>query len=217
MKIHIFLFFLVFLTAQAVNPSYPGTALDRTEKGKELASQLQKETLNGDWASLVRPSLLQACGLRDKTTVRPGNGYTGHCFNDYNHVDCCTMIGEVAHNENNGQVQGIAYSNPLGKGILSASIPSNGEGGSWCTCQLGSGNAPPADVCHIQFQSQIAFKLVWCKSDDYRSFTLVDDVGELLAYGEPSGRLPSYNQRKGNYRVVEGSKYAVACDNLGSL
>lgn len=32
--------------------------------------------------------------------------------------------------------------------------------GSWCTCQLGSNRDPPSDVCHVQFQARIGFKLV---------------------------------------------------------
>ena len=43
-------------------------------------------TQSADWAD-VRRSLLWAGGLRDLPRARPGDGYTGHCFADYNHTD----------------------------------------------------------------------------------------------------------------------------------
>lgn len=69
-------------------------------------------------------------------------------------------------------------------------------------------------VAHVQFRARIAFKLVWSPVDDYASFVLVDDAGELLATGSPVPPLPSYDQRTMNYRVVQGSKYATAADAL---
>ena len=47
----------------------------------------------------------------------PGQGYTGHSFNDFNHCDLTAMAGDVAHNENEGKVSGIHFSNKLGRGI----------------------------------------------------------------------------------------------------
>lgn len=67
-------------------------------------------------------------------------------------------------------------------------------------------------MCHVQFGSRIGFKLVWCKSADYKEFTLVDDDGRQLARGKPEGALPPLSEREQNYRVVEGSMYAKACD-----
>lgn len=62
-------------------------------------------------------------------------GNTGHCFNDYNHCDATTMVGDVKDNRNAGQVDGsIARGNFLGAGIAAASDPELGPGGSWCTC-----------------------------------------------------------------------------------
>ena len=99
------------------------------------------DKLNGDWASTVRPALLWAAvslhpsapiswpclwvfqGLRDLEHARPGHGYTGHCFNDFNHVDATTMEMANAHNENDGAVRGIAIGNQLGPGIRAASLP----------------------------------------------------------------------------------------------
>ena len=35
---------------------------------------------------------------------RFSKGYTGHSFNDFNHVDLTTMLDQVSDNENNGEV-----------------------------------------------------------------------------------------------------------------
>lgn len=70
---------------------------------------------------------------------------------------------------------------------------------------------PPRDVAHVQFRSRIAFKLVWCPPL-FESFVLVDDAGERLAYGEPSGALPALYERTQNYKAVQQSKYAVAAE-----
>lgn len=201
---------------QGVNAdqAYPGTADARQVTVEARASALETDLLSADWASTVRPALLSACGLANNQFARPGNGYTGHCFDDFNHVDCCTMAGEEAYNENGGQVEGIHFSNQLGPGIVSSSLTELGSGGSWCTCELGSGESPPADVCHLQFKSRIGFKLVWCPgpAGSFETFTLVSDDGALLASGKPTGSLPSLRERRGNYRIVDGSKYAQACE-----
>jgi hypothetical protein len=36
--------------------------------------------------------------------LHPGQGNTGHCFNDFNHVDATTMTLDMSDNENRGQV-----------------------------------------------------------------------------------------------------------------
>ena len=51
-----------------------------------------------------RAPFLQAGGLKDLPNARPGQGYTGHSFNDSNHCDLTTMQGKVSHNENKGEV-----------------------------------------------------------------------------------------------------------------
>jgi hypothetical protein len=94
-----------------------------------------------------------AGGLRDLRDVPPGAGNTSHCFNDYNHCDCTTMLGEVSDSTNDGQVAGIARGNLLGPGIRTASDETLGPGGSWCTCTNGAGQEPPADVAHLQVQN----------------------------------------------------------------
>ena len=109
---------------------YPGTALERTANGRARAASLSEETLSGDWDATVRPKLLWAAGLKDLTNVPPGKGNTGHCFNDFNHVDATTMILEHADNKNQGRVAGMAYDNPLGEGIRAARDDTMGEGGS---------------------------------------------------------------------------------------
>ena len=173
---------------EEIDNMYPGTALQRLRSVHSRVRSLQPEQLNGDWAD-VRRNLLWAGGLRDLTNVPPGQGYTGHGFNDFNHCDLTTMLDEVRNAENQGNVMGVALRNPLGKsfvffkflfrnllifhftihmiykytgnGIREASLEELGPGGSWTTCMSGCHYDPPRDVAHIQFKSRIAFKLVW--------------------------------------------------------
>lgn len=126
------------------------------------------------------------------------------------------MRDNVSDNENDGSVQGIAIGNQLGTGIRTASLPELGSGGSWSTCMIGCNKDPPQDVAHVQFRSRIAFKLVWCPTEMFDIFVLVDDDGKELAHGKPTGKLPSLQERVVNYKVVAGSKYAVAADKIAS-
>merc|ERR1711871_1913901 len=120
------------------------------------------------------------------------------------------MLGNEQHNENKDQVAGIAYHNQLGPGIKIASIEAGEEGsGTWSTCAMGCQRDPPQDVAHLQFRSRIAFKLVWVPPN-FTSFVLVDDDGELLARGSPTGVLPDKRDRVTNFRMVEKSKYSKA-------
>jgi hypothetical protein len=137
-----------------------------------------------------------------------------HSFNDFNHCDLTTMLGTF--NENNGQVDGIDQSNQLGPEVKAASIQELGPGGSWSTCMIGCNADPPADVAHLQFKARIAFKLVW-SPPDFKTFALVDDAGSGLAVGQPTGTLPDLKERKGNYELVKGSKYAVEADKKKEL
>lgn len=93
---------------------YPGTAVQRMMGVRERVRSLNFAQLNADWDA-VRRSLLWAGGLRDLPNATPGHGYTGHSFNDFNHCDLTTMLEEVASLDNNGQVEYVARSNPLGK------------------------------------------------------------------------------------------------------
>eukprot|EP00617_Octactis_speculum_P023125 CAMPEP_0185743806 /NCGR_PEP_ID=MMETSP1174-20130828/1723_1 /TAXON_ID=35687 /ORGANISM="Dictyocha speculum, Strain CCMP1381" /LENGTH=211 /DNA_ID=CAMNT_0028416791 /DNA_START=78 /DNA_END=713 /DNA_ORIENTATION=+ len=193
------------------DPDYPGTALERMRNAVQRASSLSN--LNSDWSD-VRASILFAGGLKNLPDAVPGRGYTGHAFNDYNHCDLTCMLGDVADNENKGQVRGIAVGNQLGPGITVASLPELGPGGSWSTCTNGCSSEPPSDVAHIQFRSRIAFKLVWCPPE-FDTFVLVDDSGEELNRGTPTGQaLPALRERSRNFAVVRGSKYARAAESV---
>ena len=199
-----------------IDPEYPGTAAERLTNVRERLASLTSDDLNGSWPN-VRRKVLWAGGLRDLPDAVPGQGYTGHSFNDFNHVDLTCMIDQASHNENDGSVQGIALGNRLGNGIRVASLPELGPGGSWSTCALGCNKDPPQDVAHIQFQARIAFKLVWVPNENFDTFVLVDDDGDLLAQGKPSGGdLPALRERQMNYRIVAGSKYAKAADFIAS-
>lgn len=201
---------------RVVDKEYPGTAVARMLAARERATSLSGPDVNGEWES-VRQKLLWAAGLRDLKSSQPGMGYTGHAFNDNNHCDATTMLGDVAHNLNeagNNRVQGIAIGNRLGPGIEIASLPELGEGGSWSTCTNGCHLDPPQDVAHVQFRSRIAFKLVWCPPS-FDSFVLVDDEGALLNSGTPTGALPRLNERRLNFELVKGSKYAVEAEKRG--
>ncbi|EOD09060.1 hypothetical protein EMIHUDRAFT_452954 [Emiliania huxleyi CCMP1516] len=191
-----------------VDPEYPGTAIGRMRASVERAKSLTADELSVEWEDArKRHLLLWAAGLRDLTDVPPGQGYTGHAFNDYNHCDATCMLGDVAHNLNDGQdrVAGIAVNNRLGPGIERASLPELGVGGSWSTCTNGCNREPPRDVAHVQFRSRVAFKLVWCPPT-FASFVLVDDAGGLLCSGTPRGALPALRERQANFDVVRGSK-----------
>ena len=195
------------------DPEYPGTAVARMRASMERATSLTQEELSGEWES-VRQRILWAAGLRDIKNAPPGQGYTGHAFNDANHCDATTMLGDVSHSLNDGSVSGIARGNLLGPGIEVASLPELGQGGSWSTCTNGCNVEPPRDVAHVQFRSRIAFKLVWAPPA-FTSFVLVDDAGALLNSGTPTGQLPAMGQRQMNYALVRGSKYATAAEAHG--
>jgi hypothetical protein len=127
------------------------------------------------------------------------------------------MLAEVAVNTNSdGKVKGISTQNRLHDGILIASLPELGVGGSWSTCQLGCNVEPPSDVAHIQFQSRIAFKIVWIPPA-FGAFVVVDDAGVGLNVGRPNAEgLPSLGERKRNYQAVKGSKYAKYAEEVAS-
>lgn len=199
-----------------VDPEYPGTAVERMLAVRARVTNLTWDELNGPWED-VRRKLLWAGGMRDLPNAVPGQGYTGHSFNDHNHVDLTCMLDRVSDNENDGSVRRIALGNQLGPGIRVASLPELGPGGSWSTCADGCHLDPPGDVAHVQFRSRIAYKLVWCPTESFDTFVLVDDDGTELARGKPTGALPRIGQRRANYRIVAGSKYATAADEIANL
>lgn len=203
-------------STMSFDKEYPGTAVDRMMAVRARVATLSAEDLNGPWDE-VRRKLLWAGGLRDLPDARPGQGYTGHAFNDYNHVDLTCMADKVSDNQNDGSVREIAVGNLLGPGIRIASLPELGPGGSWSTCANGSNQDPPQDVAHIQFRSRIAFKLVWVPNATYDTFVLVDDDGKELARGTPTGTLPHIRQRQMNYAMVRGGKYAKVAEAIAAL
>lgn len=202
-------------TAAQVDPDYPGTAVVRLNNVRERVSSLTEQDLKGEWEE-VRKKILWAGGLKDLQGAVPGQGYTGHSFNDYNHVDLAAMNDETSDNRNAGEVKQIAIGNFLGDGIRQASIPELGPGGSWSTCANGCHVEPPQDVAHVQFRARIAFKLVWVPNENFDQFVLVDDDGKELARGYPTGQLPGMRQRQMNYQLVQGSKYAKVVDQIAS-
>jgi len=183
---------------EVMNNNYPGTSEERMMAIRNRVKSLSYKQLNSSWEE-VRKNLLYSGGLRDLDI-------TSHSFNDFNHCDLTAMNNDMIDNNNKGRVEGIAYSNSLGKVIREASLPELGPGGSWTTCMIGSGKNPPQDVAHIQFKSKIAFKLIWVPNT-YNSFVLVDEDGNILARGTPTGTLPPLSEGKHNYSIVKGSKY----------
>ncbi len=196
----------MMMKSEEIDEDYPGTAVKRLKSVHARIKSLEKDDLNGEWED-VRRKLLWAGGLKDLRDVRPGMGYTGHAFNDWNHCDLTTMKGEEANNENENKVKGIHYSNQLGPGIRIASIPELGPGGSWSTCMMGCSSEPPIDVAHAQFRSRIAFKLVWIPPE-FKSFVLLDDSGKRLAIGSPTGRLPHLRERQKNFAATGSGRYS---------
>ena len=192
------------------DPEYPGTAVSRMDAIRQRARSLTESELSGEWEG-VRRRILWAAGMKDLPDALPGQGWTGHAFNDAIHVDATAMLGEVRDNRNDGRVSGIAIGNRLGPGIKIASMPELGTGGTWSTCQLDTRRGSTDDVAHGQFQARIAFKLVWC-APNYDSFVLIDDGGALLARGAPRGALPPLSERQANFEMVRGSKYEYAAN-----
>ena len=80
-------------------PSAPGRPTRRrggsNKDGSKRGDAAAAGGRDADRPPQVRRSLLWAGGLKDDTRSRPGQGYTGHAFNDYNHCDLCTMLGDV--------------------------------------------------------------------------------------------------------------------------
>lgn len=196
-----------------VDQVYPGTAVERLRNVHARVKSLTPTDLSADWES-VRRNTLWAGGLKDLPNSVPGQGCTGHSFNDDNHCDLCTMLADAAHTLHGGEIRGIAIGNRLGPGIEIASLPELGPGGSWSTCTNGCHLNPPQDVAHVQFRARVAFKLVWCPPH-FTSFVLVDDEGALLNKGTPSGALPNIGYRQSNYGLTKGGKYAREAERVG--
>jgi hypothetical protein len=196
----------------SVDADYPGTAVERLVNARQRVRELvvRDELSNAPWED-IRRKLLWAGGLRDLPDARPGQGYTGHCFNDWNHVDLTPIADDVSNNQNEGHVPGIARGNLLGPGIRVASLPELGPGGSWTTCAA-------QNVAALQFKARIAFRLVWVPNPKFDSFILLDDQGKLLAHGTNiTEGLPRIDERQMNYRMVAGSKFAKEADMIATV
>ena len=194
-----------------IDSKYGGTACHRLASVLERVKGLSNDLIqNKPWKE-IRSTLLWCGGLKEDRS-------TGHAFNDSNHCDLTTMMGTVQDNSNaDGQVAGISRRNFLGSHITAASLPELGEGGSWSTCTNGCHSIPPRDVAHVQFNSRVAFKLVWCPPR-FEKFVLVDDEGTLLKVGIPSAGdpdIPHEYFRKNNYDLVKGGIYAAAAELEG--
>ena len=119
------------MSGNMVDKMYPGTAVQRMKAVRERVLEIAAaQGFNGEWEE-VRRKILWAGGLRDLPNAVPGQGYTGHSFNDFNHVDLTCMNDGVSDNENDGAVRGIAVGNRLGQGICAASLEELGPGGRY--------------------------------------------------------------------------------------
>ena len=186
--------------------AFPGTAEDRRRAVAARIKELGVRAFAEPWPE-TRRNLLYAGGLKDAPQTKLA-------FSDYNHCDLTCMAPAVMDESNaDGKVEGVSTANRLGEAIRAKSLVELGPGGSWATCMVGCASEPPRDVAHVQFKARIAFKLVWTPGaqDSFRRFVLVDDEGVLLASGAPTGNdLPPLAERKKNFALVEGSKYARA-------
>ena len=198
---------LVAAAVLTVNPGCPNDVGGCTGTAHERANEAQRRArlvdLNRPWPA-VREDIVRACGLRVQQS-------TSHCFEDFNHVDCCTMDPGRAHSTNEAsQVTGMDRVNYLGAHITDASLVDRGAGGSWCTCHISS----PEDVCHKQFGARTAFKLVWCHGTGVAA--LLDDWANVLTSGKPTSaagaeEVPQFGgdrARAMSWRVLDGSHNA---------
>eukprot|EP01083_Nonionella_stella_P318562 1165134_1 len=146
----------------------PGTAYDRMNN---IQYRLSSINLHGMSWSKLRMSLVDICGLKNNTMA------TTHCFADWTHVDCCSIVTIHSFVTNqHSHVTGMHPINQLGPHITQNSIlVGNDNNGSWCTCHHGA----PKDVCHLQFGAMLAFKLIWCPNPSFTDFIalFVDNDG----------------------------------------
>ena len=216
------LFALSTLAVHQDCPNQPDGCTGTAEERSSVAvARARTVRFDQPW-DIVREEIVSACGLRVQQS-------TSHCFNDWNHVDCCAMATGSTHRTNEeSKVVGMHRTNFLGTHIVDASLPEHGgEGGSWCTCHMSS----PDDVCHKQFGARTAFKLTWCKGS--RVAALLDDYGNVLASGKPTGLrddgsdVPAYggaSARRDSWRVLDESRnqswaerWRASCDQVLQL
>jgi len=160
----------------------------------------------------------------------PALGYTGHCFDDGVHMDCCTMLAHPDRPEDLSQVldEKLETLAPLGPGIRAGTrLASRVRGASWCTAQkLDTGDerqstdsTKPQSVCEATYHAKRAFKIVWCPErkkpingeDDYSRFIVVDEDGDLLTTGRPTNP-PKLKLRRLSFEAVKGTRFALGCE-----
>jgi hypothetical protein len=99
-----------------IDPEYPGTAVERMLAARARVMELAAtDAFSQKWED-VRRSILWCGGLRDMPDAIPGQGYTGHSFNDFNHVDLTAMRDAESDNQNEGRVsdwQNVLLGSPL--------------------------------------------------------------------------------------------------------
>merc|ERR1711990_848676 len=64
-----------------------GSAVQRSTTAREAVKAMA--SMNRPWSE-VRKDLVETCGLKYQ-------GSTSHCFEDFNHVDCCAMVDRHTH------------------------------------------------------------------------------------------------------------------------
>tara|TARA_B100000524_G_scaffold334616_1_gene223290 strand:+ start:1231 stop:1980 length:750 start_codon:yes stop_codon:yes gene_type:complete len=185
-------------------PDCPGPGCNGTAWGRSDSAVTSARTVdfNRAWGD-VREDIVRACGLHAVDNTK-------HCFNDFNHVDCCPIVSENVDRlcENEApryprQSAKFLPSSQLGPAIKDASSATHGDGGSWCTCQLGF----PDDICHRAFGARTAFKLVWCWGTHLGA--LMDDEARVLAHGTPHAlKEAHFGHRVDAWRILTNSNNA---------
>jgi hypothetical protein len=228
---------------QVEHDPFPGTSVKRLQAITERVLSLPQNELDGPWPE-VRRRLLWAGGLREMPSTSHAFNDWNHCdltpmsdsVKDESNAD-----GQVAGISRQNMLgpsirsASLPEVGPGGRSVpfrispfeclrpfhracsgLALTARFDASPNSWSTCILGANQEPPRDVAHVQFQSRIAFKLVWAPPT-FSSFVLVDDAGKLLAHGTPKegSGLPSLQQRQKNFEVVRGGRYATEAEKFG--
>ena len=191
-------------TPSCDTPGFPGTSEKRLQTIVRKVMLLDEQMdLQDSWVN-IRRKLLQAGGLRHDLRE------TSHAFNDWNHCDLTPMKRSTFDFENEGRVRGMNPRNQLGQVIRKCSLTKeddpdfDDDGGSWSTCLMNCNLEPPRDVAHVQFQSKIAFKLVWLPPT-FDKFALVGDDGAVLKIGTNLDKhVPHISERQMNFEAVHG-------------
>lgn len=194
--------------------NYDGTSSKRLQTIHRNLNKIPDESLIDNWET-IRVKLLQAGGLKNVFE-------TQHILNDFNHCDITPMKKKTFEHINQNKVKGIDKVNYLGDLIRKCSINYglfSDKDGTWGTCMIGCNQLPPQDVAHLQFNSKIAFKLIWLPPE-YNNFIIVDDDGNLLKKGQNLNKdIPNKSERKLNFQTADSpnSKYTKLFRNHSLL